>query len=188
MLPSPSGPPARRAWRGKAEGEEGRWQQVDWNCSPPRARNSWKNGASPSSPIREDGLPHQTVMWYALRGDTILLNEGRARTRSRHLRRDPRLSVCIEDEARYVTLTGTCELQSDDQSPPWPTSSPWRSATRAEQQGLGILPRPGTPRRQSCSTSSRYTRAGSTAERVPLLEMRPLGTIGALILLRLLRR
>jgi PPOX class probable F420-dependent enzyme len=66
--------------------------------------------------IREDGLPHQTVMWYALRGDTILLNEGRARTRSRHLRRDPRLSVCIEDEARYVTLTGTCELQSADQS------------------------------------------------------------------------
>jgi PPOX class probable F420-dependent enzyme len=64
--------------------------------------------------IREDGLPHQTVMWYALRGDTILLNEGRARTRSRHLRRDPRLSLCVEDEGRYVTLTGTCELQSDD--------------------------------------------------------------------------
>lgn len=66
--------------------------------------------------IREDGLPHQTVMWYALRGDTILLNEGRARTRSRHLRRDPRLSLCVEDGARYVTLTGSCELQSDDQA------------------------------------------------------------------------
>ena len=66
--------------------------------------------------IREDGLPHQTVMWYALRGDTILLNEGRARTRSRHLRRDPRLSLCVEDADRYVTITGTCELQSADQA------------------------------------------------------------------------
>lgn len=66
--------------------------------------------------IRADGLPHQTVMWYALRGDTILLNEGAARVRSRHLHRDPRLSLCVEDGDRYVTLGGPCELQSDDQA------------------------------------------------------------------------
>lgn len=65
--------------------------------------------------IRADGLPHQTVMWYALRGDTLMLNEGQARGRSRHLHRDPRLSLCVEDGARYVTITGPCELQSDDQ-------------------------------------------------------------------------
>jgi len=65
--------------------------------------------------IRVDGLPHQTVMWYALRGDTILLNEGAARARSRHLHRDPRLSLCVEAGDRYVTLSGPCELQSSDQ-------------------------------------------------------------------------
>lgn len=65
--------------------------------------------------IRADGLPHQTVMWYALRGDTVLLNEGAARARSRHLHRDPRLSLCVEDGDRYVTLSGPCELQSADQ-------------------------------------------------------------------------
>ncbi|HEY8600459.1 MAG TPA: PPOX class F420-dependent oxidoreductase [Thermomicrobiales bacterium] len=65
--------------------------------------------------IRADGLPHQTVMWYALRGDTILLNEGAARVRSKHLHRDPRLSLCVEDGDRYVTLSGPCELQSADQ-------------------------------------------------------------------------
>jgi PPOX class probable F420-dependent enzyme len=65
--------------------------------------------------IRADGLPHQTVMWYALRGDTIMLNEGSARVRSKHLHRDPRLSFCVEDGGRYVTITGPCELQSDDQ-------------------------------------------------------------------------
>ena len=65
--------------------------------------------------IRADGLPHLTVMWYDLRGDTVLLNEGAARARSRHLRRDPRLSLCVEDGDRYVTLSGPCELQSADQ-------------------------------------------------------------------------
>ncbi len=66
--------------------------------------------------IRADGLPHQTVMWYALRGDTILLNEGTARVRSGHLHRDPRLSLCVEDGERYATLSGPCEIQSDDQA------------------------------------------------------------------------
>lgn len=65
--------------------------------------------------IRADGLPHQTVMWYALRGDTILLNEGAVRARSKHLHRDPRLSLCVENGDRYVTLSGPCELQSADQ-------------------------------------------------------------------------
>jgi PPOX class probable F420-dependent enzyme len=65
--------------------------------------------------IRADGLPHQTVMWYELRGNTVLLNEGSARVRSRHLHRDPRLSLCVEDGDRYVTLSGPCDLQSEDQ-------------------------------------------------------------------------
>jgi PPOX class probable F420-dependent enzyme len=65
--------------------------------------------------VRADGLPHQTVMWYELRGDTVLLNEGAARARSKHLHRDPRLSLCVEDGDRYVTLSGPCELQSADQ-------------------------------------------------------------------------
>ena len=64
--------------------------------------------------IRADGLPHQTVMWYALRGDTVLLNEGAARARSKHLQRDPRLSLCVEDGDRYVTLSGPCAVQSAD--------------------------------------------------------------------------
>jgi PPOX class probable F420-dependent enzyme len=65
--------------------------------------------------IRADGLPHQTVMWYELRGDAVLLNEVAARARSKHLRRDPRLSLCVEDGDRYVALRGPCALQSADQ-------------------------------------------------------------------------
>lgn len=65
--------------------------------------------------IQEDGLPHLTVVWYRLQHDTVLMNEGRKRTRARHLRRDPRLAFCVEDGTRYVTITGACELQSVDQ-------------------------------------------------------------------------
>jgi PPOX class probable F420-dependent enzyme len=65
--------------------------------------------------IREDGLPQQTVMWYQLQGDTIMMNTARGRVKDRNLHRDPRASICVEDGQRYVTLSGTCDLQWEDQ-------------------------------------------------------------------------
>ena len=65
--------------------------------------------------IRPDGVPHQTVLWYDVQGDRIMLNMGRARQKDRHLRRDPRASFCVEDETRYLTITGTCTLHWEDQ-------------------------------------------------------------------------
>jgi PPOX class probable F420-dependent enzyme len=60
--------------------------------------------------IGKDGVPHQTVMWYALEGDRIMMNTARGRVKDKHLQRDQRASVCVEDGYRYVTLTGTVEL------------------------------------------------------------------------------
>ena len=56
-----------------------------------------------------DGSPHQTALWYALRGDTLIMNTGVATQKVRHLRRDPRASVCVAalDPARHVTLDGS---------------------------------------------------------------------------------
>ena len=65
--------------------------------------------------INEDGMPHQTVLWYELQGDAIILNTARGRLKSRNLRRDTRASFCVEDGYRYVTISGACALQSDDQ-------------------------------------------------------------------------
>jgi PPOX class probable F420-dependent enzyme len=65
--------------------------------------------------IGKSGLPQQTVLWYELQGETILMNTATGRVKDHNLRRDPRASFCIEDGYRYVTITGTCELQSDDQ-------------------------------------------------------------------------
>lgn len=66
------------------------------------------------STLRRDGTPHQTVMWYDLRPEHLLLNTPAASLKVSHLRSDPRISVCVEDGCEYVTLSGTARL-SDDQ-------------------------------------------------------------------------
>src|SRR5829696_5972660 len=63
--------------------------------------------------VNRNGSPQQTVMWYELRGDTIVMNTRRGRKKDRNLIRDPRVSLCIEDGFRYVTLEGTIELVDD---------------------------------------------------------------------------
>ncbi len=60
--------------------------------------------------IGPDGLPHQTVMWYLLEGDDLLLSTPHGSLKHRHLQRDPRLSVCVEDGFRYVTVSGRVTL------------------------------------------------------------------------------
>jgi PPOX class probable F420-dependent enzyme len=63
--------------------------------------------------IQEDGMPHQTVMWYDLRGDYIMMNTLVGRVKEKNLKRDPRISLCVEDELRYVTVTGRATLDYD---------------------------------------------------------------------------
>ena len=63
--------------------------------------------------VNANGSPQQTVMWYELRGDTIVMNTKRGRKKDRNLIRDPRASVCIEDGFRYVTLAGVIEFIED---------------------------------------------------------------------------
>ena len=46
--------------------------------------------------ISTDGLPHQTVVWYALDGnDELVVSTPRGSLKHRHLLRDPRLSLCV---------------------------------------------------------------------------------------------
>jgi PPOX class probable F420-dependent enzyme len=63
--------------------------------------------------VNADGSPQQTVMWFELRGDTIVMNTKRGRKKDRNLARDPRASLCIEDGFRYVTLDGALETIED---------------------------------------------------------------------------
>jgi PPOX class probable F420-dependent enzyme len=63
--------------------------------------------------INRDGTPQQSNIWYQLDGDDILMNTKRDRLKDRNLRRDPRLSVCVEDGNRYLTLRGRSTLIDD---------------------------------------------------------------------------
>ena len=63
--------------------------------------------------INPDGAVQQTTMWYLLEGDTIVMNTKAGRLKERNLRRDPRISICVEDGYNYVTISGTVELIDD---------------------------------------------------------------------------
>jgi PPOX class probable F420-dependent enzyme len=66
--------------------------------------------------IGKDGMPSQSVIWFNLdpeRDDVVLLNTLAGRVKDRHLRRDPRVSLCFEDETDYVTIEGRVELSDD---------------------------------------------------------------------------
>ena len=65
--------------------------------------------------INRSGTPQLTVMWYALhpRLDVIVMNTSRGLLKERNLRRDARMSLCVEDGLRYVTLEGRAELVED---------------------------------------------------------------------------
>src|SRR5436305_64668 len=60
--------------------------------------------------INPDGTPQQTVVWYELRGDTILMNTRAGRAKERNLLRDPRVSFCVADAYRALTLSGSATL------------------------------------------------------------------------------
>ena len=63
--------------------------------------------------INDDGTPQQTVMWYELRGDMLVMNTTTTRVKGRNLARDRRISVCVEDGYRYVAIAGKAELVAE---------------------------------------------------------------------------
>ena len=64
--------------------------------------------------INPDGSPHQTVMWYQLRGDHVMMNTRRGRVKDHNVLRDPRMSICVEDGQRFVTIAGRVKFVEDE--------------------------------------------------------------------------
>jgi PPOX class probable F420-dependent enzyme len=75
-----------------------------------------KNFASVAT-IREDGTPHVTPVWVDYDGEHVVFNTAAPRAKWKHLKRDPRVTVevhSIENPYEYVTVTGTAELDEDE--------------------------------------------------------------------------
>ena len=70
------------------------------------------------STIRSDGQPVSAATWYLLRDDHILVNMDVGRKRLGHMRKDPRVSLTVLDEASWythITLIGrVVDIYDDD--------------------------------------------------------------------------
>ena len=63
--------------------------------------------------ISADGSPLQAVLWYLLRGDTIVLNSKVGRAWPTNLLRDPRCSLLVECGYEWVSVSGRVEAVRD---------------------------------------------------------------------------
>lgn len=59
--------------------------------------------------INPDGSPHQTVVWYLLRGDEIVVNSRHGRRWPSNLRHDGRANLAVYDGEDAVTIACTLE-------------------------------------------------------------------------------
>ena len=60
-----------------------------------------------------DGSPHLAVMWYLLDGDDIVVNSAQGRIKDRNIALDPRISVLVEDDYRWIRIDGRASIEHD---------------------------------------------------------------------------
>ena len=63
--------------------------------------------------LRADGRPHLTPVWYTLDGSRVVFSTPGNSAKVRHIRRDPRISLFVDEEAppfAYVAIEGIAEV------------------------------------------------------------------------------
>lgn len=91
--------------------------------------------------VRVDGRPHITPVWFVLDGDVVVFNTGAGTVKGKALSRDPRVTLCVDDERppfAYVIIEGTAEIDTDlDDMLTWATriGDRYMGAERAEEFG-----------------------------------------------------
>ena len=65
--------------------------------------------------LNANGTAQQSTMWFELQGDEIMMNTAAGRKKVANMERDARVSLCIPDGYRYVTLRGRVELDYDEE-------------------------------------------------------------------------
>lgn len=86
-------------------------ESLDWAFARPRTAKL--------ATVTASGAPHVAPIWVARDGDRIVFNTGADTAKGRALARDPRVSLCFDDEAppfAFVVISGTAELSEDPES------------------------------------------------------------------------
>jgi PPOX class probable F420-dependent enzyme len=62
--------------------------------------------------VRPDGLPQLTPNWFLWTGEVFWISTAAVTVKTRNLRRDPRIVLCVDDvpSGDYVQVTGTATL------------------------------------------------------------------------------
>jgi PPOX class probable F420-dependent enzyme len=91
--------------------------------------------------VRPDGSPHVTPVWFVLDGEDLLFNTGTGTVKHRSLVRDPRISICVDDDRppySFVTILGEVTISEDlDELRKWATviGGRYMGPDRAEEFG-----------------------------------------------------
>jgi PPOX class probable F420-dependent enzyme len=91
--------------------------------------------------VRADGSPHVAPVWVDLEGDDIVFMTGADTVKGKAILRDPRVSLCWDDEQppfSFVTVAGTATCTTEpDELLRWATriGGRYMGAERAEAYG-----------------------------------------------------
>ena len=91
--------------------------------------------------VRPDGRPHVVPIWFEGDGEQLVFTTWHASVKARNLSPDPRLSLCVDDEAppfAYVKLDGLADFSDNlDELRHWATriAARYMGAAQAEAYG-----------------------------------------------------
>jgi PPOX class probable F420-dependent enzyme len=77
------------------------------------AENSYVGTATT---LRQDGSPHNTIVWVDADEAVVTFNTAVGRAKERHLREDPRAAVTVlhpENSYQWVSVSGSAELTTE---------------------------------------------------------------------------
>ena len=66
--------------------------------------------------VRQDGRPHVAPIWFDLDDDNLIFTTWHESVKAVNLQRDPRLSICVDDETppfSFVIIEGTATVSGD---------------------------------------------------------------------------
>jgi PPOX class probable F420-dependent enzyme len=66
--------------------------------------------------LREDGSPHNTIVWVDAENGVVTFNTAVGRAKERHLRTDPRAAITVVDpdnSYQWISISGRAELTTE---------------------------------------------------------------------------
>ena len=96
--------------------------------------------------LRQDGSPHNTIVWVDAEDGVVTFNTAVGRAKERHLRQDPRAAVTVvhpDNAYQWVSVSGPAELTTEGADAETSNPAHSRMAVIAMEIALSIPITPG---------------------------------------------